>query len=221
MPLDQRQQVVRRRLGGDDVGAADIDRRAEKGVELRAVIERQGVQGQIVGGNAGVDHAAHVLPDQRVVGEHGALGQRFGAAGVDELRQIAAGELHRRRLGRIGQKLVEGDHAGRRRGLLLRRQPDELAHLGAERGGGARDLGEAGVGREHFGAGVLEDEGRLLRLEHEIDRHQHGAEPRQREPQRREGVGIARQDGDPRRPCRRRARQGPRPGDRTASSNSA
>ena len=102
-----------------------------------------------------------------------------------------------RRLGGIGQKLVEGDHAGHRRGLLLRRQPDELAHLGAERGGGARHLGEAGIGRQHFGAGVLEDEGRLLRLEHEIDRHQHGAEPRQRKAQRREGMAVARQDGDP------------------------
>ena len=107
---------------------------------------------------------------------------------------IAAGELHRRRLGGIGQQLVEGDHAGRRRGLFLRRQPDKLAHLGAERGGGARGLGEAGVGRQHFGAGVLEDEGRLLRLEHEVDRHQHGAEPRQRKTQapRRHGELRAR-----------------------------
>ena len=54
------------------------------------------------------------------------------------------------------------------------------------------------VGGQHFGAGVLEDEGRLLRFEHEIDRHQHGAEPRQRKAQAGEGVAVARQDGDPR-----------------------
>jgi hypothetical protein len=44
VPRDQRQQVVRRRLGRDDAGAADVDHRAEEHVELRAVVQRQRVQ---------------------------------------------------------------------------------------------------------------------------------------------------------------------------------
>jgi hypothetical protein len=74
MPLDQRQQVFRHRLGRDDVGAADVDRGAEEDVELRAVVERQRVQRQVAALNARVDHAAHVLPQDRVVSEHRALG---------------------------------------------------------------------------------------------------------------------------------------------------
>ncbi len=41
VPGDQRQQVLGRGLGGDDVGRADIDRRAEEDVELRATRSRR------------------------------------------------------------------------------------------------------------------------------------------------------------------------------------
>ena len=40
MTLNERQHVFGRRLGSDHVGTADVDRRTEEHVELRAVIER-------------------------------------------------------------------------------------------------------------------------------------------------------------------------------------
>jgi hypothetical protein len=65
--LDQRQQVFGDRLAGDHVAGANVDRRAEEDVELRAVVQRQRVQHQVTAVDAGVDDAADVLPEHRVV----------------------------------------------------------------------------------------------------------------------------------------------------------
>ena len=66
-----------------------------------------------------------------------------------------------------------------------------VSSAAAARATSARPVSVASIRRRR-----VEDEGGFLGLEHEIDRHQHGAEPRQRKPQRRKGVRIARQDGD-------------------------
>jgi len=48
----QAQQVVWRRLAGDDVGRAHVHARSEEHVELRAVIEGQGVQHDVALGRS-------------------------------------------------------------------------------------------------------------------------------------------------------------------------
>ena len=48
MRLDQRRMTSGDRLAGDDVGRAEVDRRTEEDVELRAMVERQRVQHDIV-----------------------------------------------------------------------------------------------------------------------------------------------------------------------------
>ena len=197
MPLQQRQQVLRRRLGGDDVAGADVDCRPHEDVELRAVIERQRMQHQVVAADVGIDQAAHVLPDDRLVGQHRALGRRLGAAGVDDLRQVAAHQLDRRRSGAAGSQFVEGQHVGQRRARLFRGQPEEVAHLRVLRRGGARQFGQAAVGGQQGRAGVAQHVGDFRRPQHEVDGHQHRAQPGQREAQRDEAVRIARQHRDP------------------------
>ena len=89
--FDQSQQVVRHGLGRDDIAAADVNGRAKKYIQLRAVVKGQGMQGQVLLCNFCVDHTTHVLPQHRIVRQHGALGHRFGAAGVNNLRQILTG----------------------------------------------------------------------------------------------------------------------------------
>ena len=196
VPLQQRQQVVGRRLGRDDVRRPDVERRAEKHVELRAVVKGQRMQDQVVGGDLGVHRATHVLPQDRVVGQHRALGGGLGAAGVHDLREIAALRASRAERPLEGGELVEARHAGHRIGRVLRRQPDEFAHLGIEARGGERRFRQPAVGREHPRPGMAQDVARFLGLEHEIDRHQHRAQLSEREAQRGEGVGIARQHRD-------------------------
>ena len=198
MPRDQRQQVVGRGSGGDHVTGTDVDRRSEKHIELRAVVERQCMQQQVIRSNAGIDHTAHVLPDHRVVGQHGAFGHRLGAAGVHDLRQVGPGKVHRRRWAGPSGQFIETHHAGCRHARLFRGQPDEVAHGGVERSGCARELGQPRVGGQHLRLGMAQDVGDLVRLEHEVDRYQHGAEPRQCEAHRREGVRVARQHCDAR-----------------------
>ena len=189
------QQIVGRGLGGDVVGGADVDGRAKEHVELRAVVERQGVQGHVVLGDLGVDAAAHVLPQHGVVRQHGALGAGFGAAGVDDLRQVGALQRRFRQGGGAGGQLVEAGHAGHWLARVFRRQPDEVLHLRVQRGGGAGQIGQTGIGGQGPGTGVAQDVGHFVGLEHEVDRHQHRAQPRQREAQRREAVRVARQHG--------------------------
>jgi hypothetical protein len=65
-----------------------------------------------------------------------------------------------------------------------------------QRRGAARQLGQPAVGGQHLGPRVPQDVGDLFGLEHEVDRHQHRAQARQREAQGREGVAVARQHGD-------------------------
>ena len=48
------------------------------------------MQEKVLGADFGVHRAAHVLPQDRVVGQHRALGGGLGAAGVHDLREIAA-----------------------------------------------------------------------------------------------------------------------------------
>lgn len=170
--------------------------RPQENVELGAVIERQCVQKLVVDAHAAVDDAADILPHHRFMGQHGTLWQGFRSAGVDDLREIAAvdGGVEVRAVG--VEEIVEGGESCGRRGGIFARQPDHLpdgAILGA---GGLRGLDEVGPGREQLGAGALQDEIDLVRIEHEVDRHQHRADPRHSETQRGEGVRVARQHGE-------------------------
>ncbi len=187
--------MVRHGLAGDDVGAAHVDGRAEEHVELGAVVQRQRVQGHVGLGDLGVDDAAHVLPQHRVVREHGALGAGLGAAGVDDLRQVGALQRHLgQRLGAGGQ-VVEAVHGRVGLGGVFAGQPDEAFNGRLLRGGGAGQFGQAAVGGQGLGAGVAKDVGHLVGLEHEVDGHQHRAPARDGEAQRREAVRVARQHG--------------------------
>ncbi len=87
MARDQRQDHVRPRLARDDVGRAQIYRGPEEHVELRAVVQRQRMQHDVAGLHIALDDAGHVFPQHRLVAQHRALGQRLGAAGVDDLQQ--------------------------------------------------------------------------------------------------------------------------------------
>ena len=65
-----------------------------------------------------------------------------------------------------------------------------------ERGGLAPDLRHAAVAGEHARARVVENEGDVVGLQHEIDRHHDRAEPHQRVSQRHEAVRIAGENRD-------------------------
>ena len=58
------------------------------------MVQRQGMQSQVFLGNRSIDHTADVLPEHRIVGQHGTFGGGFGAAGVDNLRQRIALQMH-------------------------------------------------------------------------------------------------------------------------------
>jgi hypothetical protein len=212
LPRDQRQQVVGRRLGGDDAGGAHVDGRAQEHVELRAVIQRQRVQHHVVRRDAGVHGAARVLPQHCVMGQHRALGAGLGAARVDDLGQVHARQLGGRHRAIGAGELLEGRHPGHRLRRLLRGQPHELLHGGVQRRGAAGGLGQAGIGgqRLRLRVRVPQDVSHLFGLEHEVDRHQHRAQAGQRETQCHERVRVAGQHGHPagvahaqaRQPCR-------------------
>ncbi len=97
------------------------------------MIERQRVQHQIVGGDAGVDDAADILRDHRVVRQHRALRQRFRAAGVDDLRELVFREVRPPAPPAPVSSSVEAEHAGLALAFVLRRQPDQPLDRGVER----------------------------------------------------------------------------------------
>ena len=189
--------MVGHRFGGDDVAAADKNGGAKKHIELRAVVKRQRMQGQVIGRNFGINHAADILPQHRIMGQHRALGCGLGAAGVNNLRQIAAGQTDIGQGIGAGCEVVKSEHA--RSGLagIFRGQPDELLHLGVERRSSARQLGQARVSGQGLGACMPQDVGHFFGLEHEIDGHQHRPQARQGKPQSRKAVRVARQHGHP------------------------
>jgi hypothetical protein len=162
------------------------------------VIQRQRVQRQVALGDTGIDNAADILPDHRVMGQHRAFWGRLRAAGVDDLRQIGPAEFDIRRRSLAGRKRIEADHVGLRRAGLFGGKPDQIAHGGVEHDRGARQRGEAAIGGQHGRAGVPQYVGDFLGLQHEIDRHQHRAKPRQRKPHRDKAVGVTRQHRHPR-----------------------
>ena len=90
--LNECQQIVGHRFRGDYIAAAYVNGRAKKDIELRTVVKRQGMQGQIVFCNFSIDHATHVLPKHRVVGQHGPFGHGLCATGVHNLGQVLAGQ---------------------------------------------------------------------------------------------------------------------------------
>ena len=82
------EDVVGNGLRRDDIDPAGVDRGSEEHVELGAMVERQGVQRDVVAGNARVDHAADILPEDRVMRQLHPLRPRLGAARIDDLRHV-------------------------------------------------------------------------------------------------------------------------------------
>ncbi len=195
---DLRQYRFRCRRGGDDVGGAVVDAGTEEGVELRAVEQRHRVQHGVGGGIPGRRHHAHVLRDHRLVRQHCALGQRLGAAGVEDLGQHAAVQFgfRARRIGARLEQRLEGNHALAGLCGYLARQPDELLDGRSFRGRRARQLREARIGAQHARPRVTQDVGQLVGIQHEVDRHQHRAGARDRKAHRDEGMRVAREYRD-------------------------
>ena len=128
--------------------------------------------------------------------QHRALGQRLGAAGVDDLRQVTGRQFHLDRNGRAGAKIREAQHVTFRLGLAFTGQADQALHRGVELRGLPAKRGQTGIDRQHAGARVTQYVGHFIGLQHEVDRHQHRTQPRQRKTQGRKSMRIAREDGD-------------------------
>ena len=187
------QQVVGRGFAGDEVGRADVDCRAEEHVQLRAVVQRKRVECYIFFSDLGVDAATDVLPQHGVVREHGALGRAFSAAGVDDLQQVGALQ---RGVGQgvgAGGQVVKARHAAHRLARVFAGQPDEVFYFSIHSCRRLPQWGQTRIGGQSLGAGVAQDVGHLVGLQHEVDRHQDGAQPRQRKAQRGKAVRVARQ----------------------------
>ena len=124
------------------------------------------------------------------------FGREFGPARVDDLRQVKAlGTVARRLAARFDERM-EARHTLGRRTLYLRRQPQKFAEPRRERRGFPRCLRHGAVARKHARGGMVEDEGDVLRLQHEVDRNHDRAEPHQGVAQRDKTVRIAREDRD-------------------------
>ena len=100
LPLDRREQGGGLGRGQDDAGGAEVDVHGEEAVQLRAVVHRQRVRLDVVGGHLAVDHARHVLADQRPRRQQHALGPRLRAARVHEPQRVVVGH---RDLGVVGR----------------------------------------------------------------------------------------------------------------------
>ena len=169
----------RRGVGGgqDDARRAEVDVDGEEAVELRAVVHRERVHLDVVGAHAAVDHAAHVLADQRPAGEHDALGAGLGAGRVHQPERVVVGDRDVRRAPVARPPpVVDVLPAGCRRGTG---QPDPAPDAAVHAGGGQRLLRrrrQRVLAHHPGGAGVPEDERDLVRPQHEVDRHQDHAE---------------------------------------------
>ena len=198
LPRDSGQQRGRVRAGHDDAGGAQVDVGAEEAVQLRAVIHRQRVQLHVLSGHPAVDHAAHVLADQRAAGQHHALRARLGARGVHQPQRVVIGHRDVRRAGRPLR--------GPRRGVLPPRagsgagQRYPATHSARDFRAGQRllrDRGEGILGDHPARPAVAEDERDLACVQHEIDGHEHHAQPGGREDQHRELPAVMRQQREP------------------------
>jgi hypothetical protein len=162
---------------------------------------------QVAFGHLAFDDAAHVLVEHGVVAQHRALGQRLGAAGVDDLQQVVP---PMRQLGRFSLGLASRSARSKcaacrpAGGAVFAGQPEQRS----TRCPGPRRHGPARPGRcpppAASRAGMAQDVGGLVGVEHEVDRHHHRAQARQRKAQRGEAVRVARQDRPP-------SRRWPRP----------
>ena len=191
LPLDRREQGGGLGRGQDDAGGAEVDVHREEAVELRAVVHRQRVRLDVVGGHLAVDHARHVLADQRPRRQQHALGPRLRAARVHEAQRVVVGH---RDLGVVGRArappvvhvlpavVVAADPPPQGDRVV-----DRLLRRGEQRV----------VGHHRGSPGVPEDVADLVGVQHEVDRHEHHAELRGGEHQHRERPGVAREQREP------------------------
>ena len=171
---------------------------AEEDVELRAVVERQRVQVDVVRAVLAVDHAGGVLPQQRPAREQRALGPRLGAGGEHHPDRVVVLDQHFRRRPVVLEPVlqispaVRNLSAGQPHDTLRRDRPAQDRLQGPVRGGHQGVLDHEGLG-----AAALEDERDLVAAEHEVDRHQHDADPRGGEVEHRELPAVVAQQREP------------------------
>ena len=220
--LDRVQQQVGVWAGEDDARRAEVDIRAEEAVQLGAVIERKRVHLDVVGRHPAVDDAAHVLRDDGAAGELHALRPRLGAARVHQPQRIVIADDHLRwPVVRVLRPSGDVLPTGRRR---LSRQVDPAAYAAVHAGRDEAHLGgrmQRVLDDEPGGARVLEDKRDLVGAEHEVDRHHHGAQARERKVEHRVLPAVVRQHAPPAVPVRRRRTDRAQAVRFTASSNSA
>src|SRR5271154_727872 len=94
-------------------------------------------------------------------------------------------------------KLIETEHVGLRLARLFGGEPDQMLDDASKLARRARDRRETGIGSQPSRTGMAQDIGDLFRLQHEIDRRQHRADPGKRKAHRSKGVRIARENREP------------------------
>jgi len=127
------------------------------------------------------------------VGDHHALGAGRGAARIVDGEQVVLADL---RFGEVGRMRAE-------RGLVVDPavpgpfQRDEMLDIGQIAANSVDRVEVIGVGADHPGAAVVDDVPEFIRLQPEVDRHQHGADLRDRVEGLELSVRVGRDTGDP------------------------
>ncbi len=156
--FDQVEQAVPVGRVEDQVGGADRQVGQQEDVQLRGVVQRQGVRGAVAGAEVEGGDRAQVLVDQGAVRYHRALGQGGGARGVEELHQVLGARL---------RAVVRG----------CRREAGQERVVGVAQGQRADVTGEpvreAGVGEDQGAAGLADDVREVVAGEVVVDRHVH------------------------------------------------
>ena len=162
------------------------------------MVQRQGMQEDIVYLDAGIHQTGDILPNDGVVGQQCALWPGFGTAGIDNLRQVMGCRCvvtHTAPFAVLGE-LIQGWQVIGRSGCFAVHAPEGWP-VGKARGGRSSNAHKLGIRAEAAGARVLKDKRHFLLVEHEVDRHDHGPCPGQGKAQQCKGVGIAGEYRDP------------------------
>jgi hypothetical protein len=123
-------------------------------MHLRGVIERQRMNGAVIGGEVEDQQCRQVLVDQRPMGHHRSLRRRGGAGGVEELSDVRVVD---------GELPVTGRGDGvRGRHGCQRGQVDDLGLRTGRCGGDGFD--EIVIGEDDPCPGVVEDVVELVAL---------------------------------------------------------
>ncbi len=132
-------------------------------MHLRRVVERQGVHGPVVRGEAERGDRADVRVDEGSVRHHRALGQGGGAGGVQQLREVVG-----------GGRTPGGEGPFRLQGVEQRAGSIPQGACGAA---GGEPPGEVRVGEHEGGAGLVEEVDQVVTGQVLVDGHVDEAGP--------------------------------------------